>query len=110
MVALLHWWTVSNMTDFIACGHVGLHNTHPFHQRTSPSSDIFFERNENSPFLFSTLDINLCQFPGVFCLSQIHIVGACPSFPLVSARYWSQIMSTLDDRFSSWRSRGQKNW
>jgi len=85
--------------------HDGLHRlrscrlTHFFHQGTSPSSDIFFDRNENSPFLFSTLDIKLCQFPVVFCLSQIHIVGACPSFPLVSARY-----ILVPDNVYSWRS------
>src|SRR6218665_453321 len=78
MVALLHWWTVASMTVFIACGHVGLHILFIRERLLG----YLFNRNEYSPFLFSTLARNLCQFPGIFCLSQIHVVGTCPFFPL----------------------------
>src|SRR6218665_411057 len=71
--------SISNMTDFIACGHVGLHILFIRERLLG----YLFDRNVNSPFLFATLVRNVCQFPGIFCLSQIHAVGVYPSFPLV---------------------------
>src|SRR6218665_1092792 len=98
MVALLHWWTISNMTDFIACFSCRPLDTLLIRECLL---GYFFDRNENSPFLFSMLARNLCQLPGIFCLSHadtLYILsGTCTSFPIVppfivSARYWSHYL------------------
>ena len=67
------------------------------------SSAILFDRNKKSLFLLSMFARNFFQFPGILARTVTRCRAPDPRLSLVPplivrSQYWSQNMSTLDDR------------